>query len=525
MATLGRWTGANTGDISTITATYANVPNIFTTQARNDGSAYTMSSSTSLITLPSSDLADGYFMIARFETEDTSNGRFNPSCKIARASGTGTFANAPGAGYSRNNTEDRAFFSSWAFVDNPSASSTFNVQWARDGDTATGTVVIASVDVIPFYYSDIGMYSSTNDDVNGGTTPNQVTGFTGTDGTNITISSNTITCSGDNKKYLCLGSQFYDNLGGRTQRWMGWRIDGTKIDYGKAYAYFRSGPNDENGGNYFHMFETSTANVTVDSFCYRGDGTANGEGGASDDGNTSALGADHDMVILELNDSAEGFHSIDNTGGVDLNVTTAVDHALCRTAAISFNDSASFTRASDTAMNVVQNCDVFMAANITAAQEDTSATTRWTARTKATVNGTADNNIFHGNYARNSTTFGWGCNIAGFIEATAGDDIGVETHELAGGEDGGQYEVQPNWSGFLGLNLDTLQAATATQYSVTSGEITLSGVQTFFGDTGSISLGDLYRGGGIVPDITENSSVPASGEITLADMYGVYKNT
>lgn len=65
----------------------------------------------------------------------------------------------------------------------------------------------------------------------------------------------------------------------------------------------------------------------------------------------------------------------------------------------------------------------------------------------------------------------------------------------------------------------------ATQYSVTSGEITLSGVQTFFGDTGSISLGDLYRGGGIVPDITENSSVPASGEITLADMYGVYKNT
>lgn len=64
-----------------------------------------------------------------------------------------------------------------------------------------------------------------------------------------------------------------------------------------------------------------------------------------------------------------------------------------------------------------------------------------------------------------------------------------------------------------------------TQSSVTSGEITLSGVQTFFGDTGSISLGDLYRGGGIVPDITENSSVPASGEITLADMYGVYKNT
>lgn len=71
----------------------------------------------------------------------------------------------------------------------------------------------------------------------------------------------------------------------------------------------------------------------------------------------------------------------------------------------------------------------------------------------------------------------------------------------------------------------SLVAPSVTQYSVTSGEITLSGVQTFFGDTGSISLGNLYRGGGIVPDITENSSVPASGEITLADMYGVYKNT
>ena len=65
----------------------------------------------------------------------------------------------------------------------------------------------------------------------------------------------------------------------------------------------------------------------------------------------------------------------------------------------------------------------------------------------------------------------------------------------------------------------------ATQYSVSSGEISLGGVQTFFADSGSLALSDLYRGGGIVPDITENSSVPASGEITLSDMYGVYKNT
>ena len=463
MATLGRWTGAAVGDISTITTSYANVPNVFTTQARNDGSAYTMASATSLITLPSSNLADGYFMIARFETDDTSNGRFNPQCRIERASGTGTYLNAPGAGFSRDNSEDRAYFTSWGFVDNPSVSSTFNVQWKKDSDSAIGSVINASVDVIPFYYSDIGMYSSTDHSTYGGITPNQVTGFTGTDGTNITISSNTITCSGSNKKYLCLGSQFYEGRGGRTQRWMGWRIDGTKIDYGKSYAYYRNGSNDENGGNYFHLFETSTANVTVDSFCYLGDGVSAGQGGADADGSDPGVG-EHNMVILELNDSAEGFHTVDNTGGVDLNVTAAVDQAVSRAAAITFNDSDSFTRASDTAMNVVQDCDIFMAANISAAQESVGTTSRWTACVRPTVNGTADNNIFHGNYARNNQgntdTFGWGCNVVGFIGATAGDDIGVETLEHAGGEDGGQYEVQANWSGFLGLNLDTLEEST-----------------------------------------------------------------
>lgn len=72
---------------------------------------------------------------------------------------------------------------------------------------------------------------------------------------------------------------------------------------------------------------------------------------------------------------------------------------------------------------------------------------------------------------------------------------------------------------------ETAAVSSATAYSVTSGTIDLSGLQTFFGDTGSIALGDLYKGGGIVPDITENASVPASGTISMSDMYGIYKNT
>ena len=525
MATLGRWRGTNVSLIPNST-TFGAPSNLFGTQVRNDSSAYTFTASTSTLTLPSTGLADGYLFIARFETDDTSNGRFNPSGQIVQASGTGTFVNSPGAGYSRDTSEDRAYCNTWAFVHNPSASSTYQFQWKRDADAATGTTVNATFDVIPFYYNDIGLYTSTSAAMYGGTTPNQVTGWTGTNGTNITLASNAVTCAADNVKYLCFGSQYYEGRQGRTQRWMGWRIGGTKIDYGKSYAYFRTGADDNNGGNFYHMFETATANVVVDQFCYRGDGVAAGQGGADFDGSTPTLG-DHAMVIMELNSSAEGFHTIDNTGGVDLNVVAAVDQVLCRTAAITFNDAASFTRSTDTAMDVTAAADIFVAANITAAQEVVNTTSRWTSCVRPTVNGTADSDIFHGNYGRNEQgtqdTFGWGCNVAGFIAGTAGADIGVETLEHVGGEDGGQFEVQPNWSGFLGLNLDTLQGGGgANQYSVTSGQITLGGVQGFFSDTGSIALGDLYRGGGIVPDITENALVPTAGEIQLTDMYGVY---
>ena len=528
MALLGRFKGTNVSLLPNSTTFTAPNGLFSATAERNDSSTYGFDNTTSTITLPSTGLADGYMFIVRVETDDTSNGRFNPSGHIVQASGTGTFVGSPSGGYSRDTSEDRAYFSTWAFVDNPSASSTYQFQWKRDTDAATGTTIIATFDVIPFYYSDIGLYTSTSAALYGGTTPNQVTGYSGTDGTNITLTSNVVTVTGDNKKYLCLGGQYYEGRGGRTQRWMGWRIGGTKIDYGKGYAYYRSGSNDNNGSSYYHMFETTTASVTVDNFCYRGDGVAAGQGGADIDGSTPSSG-DHCMVIIELNDSAEGFHTVDNTGGVDLNVTAAVDQVLCRTAAITFNDAASFTRSTDTAMDVTAAADIFIAANITAAQEVVGTTSRWTSCVRPTVNGTADNDIFEGNYARNNQgttdTFGWGCNIAGFIGASTGDDIGVETLEHTGGEDGGQYEVQPNWSGFMGLNLDTLQAAAATQYSVTSGQITLGGVQGFFADTGSIALGDLYRGGGIVPDITENAAVPASGEITLADMYGVYSSS
>lgn len=67
-------------------------------------------------------------------------------------------------------------------------------------------------------------------------------------------------------------------------------------------------------------------------------------------------------------------------------------------------------------------------------------------------------------------------------------------------------------------------SSAVTQISITSGTISLGDLRTFFGDTGSIALGDLYKGGGLVPNISQNSGVPTSGTIDLADFYGVYKN-
>ena len=66
-------------------------------------------------------------------------------------------------------------------------------------------------------------------------------------------------------------------------------------------------------------------------------------------------------------------------------------------------------------------------------------------------------------------------------------------------------------------------SSAATQISITSGVISFNDLRTFFGDTGSLALGDLYRGGGIVPNISQNNSIPTSGTIDLSDLYGVYK--
>lgn len=54
----------------------------------------------------------------------------------------------------------------------------------------------------------------------------------------------------------------------------------------------------------------------------------------------------------------------------------------------------------------------------------------------------------------------------------------------------------------------------------TSGPISASMIRAEFEQTGAMSLSSYYRGGGIVPDIPQNSNVPAGGTISYSNFYG-----
>lgn len=53
-----------------------------------------------------------------------------------------------------------------------------------------------------------------------------------------------------------------------------------------------------------------------------------------------------------------------------------------------------------------------------------------------------------------------------------------------------------------------------------SGAISLNDLQTEFGGSNPIAITEYYRGGGLVPNVTVNNSVPTSGQISLSNFYG-----
>ena len=459
MATLGRWTG---GSATFPTESWASPNGLGTTQARNDSSAYTWTSSSARLTLPSTGLADGYLVIARVHMDCSHNNRHTQQGRFTVNSGTGNLVSSTTGGYSRNNNNDENFITTWAIVDNPSASYSLDYEWKRDtGDgTPNATVSAFSIDVIPLYYADIGMYTSTSTSLLGGTTPNTLPLTTTVlEGTNITRSGNVISVTGDNKRYLIFGSNYTEGRGGRTQRWVGGEYDGTQNRGAMACVYHRDTGTDESGIAFSDIIETVTATRTIEQFVYRGDGVANNEGGANSDGSTPSVGT-HAMVVIELNDSAEVIRSSNASASSQaISGTTPVDISAINT--VDFNDSASFTKASATAVNAEVAMDALAGANIGAAYNTVSSGVRYEGISHITVNGTEDTNVRHGNYGRGNQssidTFGYSANPMGFVALALNDDIGVSAFRNGG--DAGPVTAQAAWSGFWAINLDTLEGS------------------------------------------------------------------
>lgn len=81
------------------------------------------------------------------------------------------------------------------------------------------------------------------------------------------------------------------------------------------------------------------------------------------------------MIILEMPDYLEVFRSEDSVGLQD--ITTAQTLNIARD--VNFNNPLSFTKNSNSLVNVTNAADIFSWANIWTARNDTSSTRRLTA--------------------------------------------------------------------------------------------------------------------------------------------------
>lgn len=546
MAILGKWSGGVIGTLIPTTSWAA--PNaMFPTEDRNDSSTYTFTSSTSTVTLPSSGLADGYLIIGAYEFVSTANTRYNPQGRIVQASGTGNFVGGPTGGYLRDDDEASAYVRAWGFVDNPSASATFQFQWKSDTSSpnASDGPARSEFQIIPLFYAAHGLYSSTSADQYGGTTPNLVTGFAAVDESDtgaIEIASNVVTVKTDNKRYLVLGSIFFEGHNARTQRWGGLEIDGTFEDAAKSYSYWRENSTNETGDFYTWIIDRVTADITIETNVYRGDGVLSGEGGAADDGGSAPDLGDHTLVILELNSSAEIFR---NTGSTNQNIATTgpVDIQASKVADLNLTDSASFERASDTGMNAVVAMDGLFGANISAASES-AGSVRYTGYAEFTIDGVEDTDSVGGDYLRGNSapaTFGWSASLLGFQSLSQDEDIGISATELTTSDGGdGAVHIQVGWVGFWGLNLDTLEAVSGlvitgaafeNSSSFGSGEIT-TGAATITGSAftnvsdigaGAISAGPVTISGSAFTGISTFGSGTISQGLIVTGV--LFENT
>ena len=439
---------------------------IFPTNIKNDGSKYSYNSGTNTVTLPSSGLANGYLLIASVEFEDDSNGRHNIAGKFVQTSGTGNFVSAQTSGYSRDASEDRAYLRVWAFVDNPSAAAEFQFQWKRDVDPPTGGTEVTSLEVISMWYDNIGMYNSTSTTQPASATPTAITGWSSvveSDSNAIGLASDTFTLKSSNKKYFILGSYYWEgDYANRTQRLGGLDIDGVYQDHIQGYSYMRNASNNLIGEMISWVIERQSTDIDLQLDMWKGPDTGTFPNyGAPIGGTATGTNPVHNMVILELPDDAEVFNTKNNSQQSLSTAGTRVEVDISPSATFGINDATSFTRADDNGVNVEQDMEALLGANIAGGYASTTGA-RFTGYSEFTINGTGQTDTRSGDYARgdqgDNDTWGWSANLLSSLTVTSGQDVGVNAGKIAGGE-GGTVAVLSGFAGMWGLNLDSIVPA------------------------------------------------------------------
>lgn len=487
------------------------------------GVSFNNSTATATLT-PTGITPDGWFLRVAMETEDTSGTRYQPQVRMQHTGGTGNFVTGVSAGFSRDTSEDRAFISCWAWLDNPGGTPTVQIEWKRanDSPSATDGLVDCYFEAVPFWYSAIGMYTSTTNTDMDGTTTSAISGFSAvreSDTAQIQINgTDSVDLKGDNKRYLALGCMADEGRGGtRTSRIMGFEVDGSWYDI--SYFYNRNGSNDENGACFTDLIETATATKNVKIAGMAGTYAAYSPGAEANGG--SPTSSTHAMVFVELNDSAEVFRTKDATGNQEVALTGPVDLNISRSAAIDFIDAASFARESDTAINCEVAMDALVGANVVAARGSITGALRWTGYAYITEDGVEVDSTKHGNYCRgeiaSSGTNGWAANPLGFLELAENANLGVSVKELVGSAGGnGDIETQDMSDDqgitFWGINLDTIKATHTASGTPSTPAVTSSGTakRNVQASDGSPSLASITAAG------TAKVVKAATGAATLA---------
>ncbi len=457
---IGRWTG-NTITIAPTTTWSNPLGGTGTTEIRNDSSAYSWNSSSCQLLLPFSDLADGYLINASIEIIGA-GGRQTTCTRWTQFLGTGNFASQPGQSYVRDGSNNNGFTNTWAFVDNPSGGSVFNLEWIRDTDSSFSSVGNVTIEVISLFYDDCAIFKASPTVMPGGIIPTSLTGFTEEkSATNVTLASDTFTIAHTTgKRYIALGGGFGSlESNSRTQRWTGLLVNGVIANEFKGYSYVRNLNNSFIGTTWSGLLRTIGSDVDLNIYSYRGNNTASGGGGADVDGSTVLTQGDFNFVLIELNDDTEVFRA---TNFSDTQPIAATGSTTCPVAAnLNFNDATSFTITDNDNVNVVQDMDTLIMINASGASTNISSGLRGEVRMNVTLDGVEDTDLFDGNYIRGNQggqdTFGWSGNLIGYVESNANQDLGLLATRTGNGH---LFSLNSGWTSFNAINLDTMVPVT-----------------------------------------------------------------